>query len=89
VIEIAKAVSLETIGDDGEQQVSRQMCWGGFLKHAHPTCTKSSEIETAQMRDLVLNGRLGRSTTIAAFLLHRIKPPVWLGPQRQVTPCLP
>jgi hypothetical protein len=29
-----------------------------------------------QMRDLVLNGRFGRGTTIAMFLLHRIRLPV-------------
>src|SRR5258708_3498174 len=34
------------------------------------------------MRDLVLNGHFGRGTTIAPFLLHRIRPPASRDPQR-------
>jgi hypothetical protein len=41
------------------------------------------------MRDLVLNRRLGRGTTTATFLLHRIRPPVWPGPERQAKFCHP
>jgi hypothetical protein len=48
-----------------------------------------SLVETAQMRDLVLNGRFGRGTTIATFLLHRIRPPVQPGPRLQVKLCHP
>src|SRR5260370_16440753 len=53
------------------------------LKYALPACAYSPEIETAQMRDLVLKRRFGRGTTTATFLLHRIRPPVWPGPERQ------
>src|SRR5258705_9395959 len=59
------------------------------LKYAPPACTKSFEIETAQMRDLVLKRRFGRGTTTATFLLHRIRPPVWPGPERQANFCHP
>jgi hypothetical protein len=76
VIEIAEAVSLEPIGDDGQQQMPRQMSRGRSPEYALPARAQSREIETAQMRDLVLNRRFGRGTTIAMFLLHRIRPPV-------------
>jgi hypothetical protein len=76
VVEIAEAISLEPIGDDGKQQVPRQMSRGRPLKYASPACAQSPEIETAQMRDLVLNRRFGRGTTIAMFFLHRIRLPV-------------
>src|SRR5258706_11710472 len=59
------------------------------LKYAPPACTKSFEIETAQMRDLVLKRRFGRGTTTATFVLHRIRPPVWPGPERQAKVCHP
>src|SRR5712672_4517630 len=48
---------------------------GRPLKYASPACAQSPEIETAQMRDLVLNRRFGRGTTIAMFFLHRIRLP--------------
>jgi hypothetical protein len=89
VIKIAEAICLEPIGDDRKQQVPRQMGGGGPLKHAQPACTKPTDIETAQMRDLVINGRFGRGTTFAAFLLHCIRPLVWLGPQRRMVLCRP
>ena len=89
MIQVAEAICLEAIGDDRKQQVPCQMGRGGLLKHAQPACTKPTEIETAQMRDLVLNGGFGRGTTIATFFLHRIRPPAWLGLQRQPTFCRP
>jgi hypothetical protein len=55
MIEVAEAISLEPIGDDRKQQVPRQMSRRWPLKHAQPASTKSTEVETAQMRDLVLN----------------------------------
>src|SRR5260370_9836031 len=59
------------------------------LKYALPACAYSPEIETAQMRDLVLKRRFGRGTTTATFVLHRIRPPVWPGPERQGKFCHP
>src|SRR5260370_41102250 len=59
------------------------------LKYALPACAYSPEIETAQMRDLVLKRRFGRGTTTATFVLHRIRPPVWPGPERQAQFCPP
>jgi hypothetical protein len=78
VIEIAKAISLEPIGDDCKQQMPRQMSRGRSLEDTLPACVSSLEIETAQMRDLVLKSSFDRAT-IATFFLHRIRPPVWLG----------
>jgi hypothetical protein len=51
----------------------RQMSGRWSLKHAMPSRAKSLEVETAQMRDLFLNGSFGRDTTIASFLSHRIR----------------
>src|SRR5260370_41361261 len=59
------------------------------LKYALPACAYSPEIETAQMRDLVLKRRFGRGTTTATFVLHRIRPPVWPDPERQAKFCHP
>ena len=58
------------------KQMPRQMSGSGPLKHTLPACPQSPEIETAQMRDLVLNGRFGRGATLAMILPHRIMPPV-------------
>src|SRR5258706_5190372 len=66
-IEIAKTIGLDSIGDDREQQMPCQMSGRRPLEYALPACVQSFEIETAQMRDLVLNRRLGRGTTIVAF----------------------
>ena len=41
------------------------------LKHAMPSRAKSLEVETAQMRDLFLNGSFGRGTIASGCLLHR------------------
>ena len=46
----------------------RQMSGRWSLKHAMPSRAKSLEVETAQMRDLFLNGSFGRDTTDASFL---------------------
>src|SRR6266481_3043979 len=40
-----------------------------------PPRAQTFEIETAQMHDLVLNRCLGRDTTVATLLPHRIRPP--------------
>jgi hypothetical protein len=65
MIEIAEAISLEPIGDDRKQQMPRQMRRGRSPEDTLPARAQSPEIETAQMRDLVLNRRFGRGTTIA------------------------
>jgi hypothetical protein len=57
------------------------------LKHAMPSRAKSLEVETAQMRDLFLNGSFGRDTTLASFLSHRIRPPA--SPQLRTNLCHP
>src|SRR2546425_10760669 len=75
VVEIPEAISLNPIGDDRKQQMPRQMTWRWSLQHALPPRAQAFEIETAQMRDLVLNRCFGRDTTIATLLLHRIRPP--------------
>jgi hypothetical protein len=59
-------------GDDCEQQMPRQVSWRRPLQHAPPSYAKPVETETAQMRHLVLNGRLAGGTTIAALLSHRL-----------------
>src|SRR5712672_2434348 len=89
VIEFAKTIGLDSIGDDRNQQVPRQMSRGRSLKHALPARTKSPRIETAQMRDLVLNRRFGRGTTIATFLLHRIRPAASLDLKHWMLLCHP
>jgi hypothetical protein len=75
MIEVTAAVGLDAIGNDCEQQVSRQMSGRGLLEYALPSRPKSVEVETAQVCDLILNGSFGRGTTIATFLQHRIMPP--------------
>ena len=76
MIEIAEAISLEPIGDDCKQQMPRQMSRGLSPEDAPPARAQPPEIETAQMRDLVFNGRSSRGTTIATFFLHRVRLPV-------------
>src|SRR6202048_3443167 len=49
----------------------RQMIGRRSLQHALPSCAQTFEIETAQMHDLILNGRFGRDTAIATLLPHR------------------
>src|SRR6266478_1430931 len=76
---------LRMVGDDRKQQMPRQMtgCWS--LQHALPPRAQTFEIETAQMRDLVLNRCFGRDTTIATLLSHRIRPPA--SHDRRTKPC--
>ena len=52
-------VSLEPIGDDCKQQMPRQMSRRRSPKDTLPARAQSTEIETAQMRDLVLNRCFG------------------------------
>ncbi len=74
------------MGNNCEYKMARQMVGRRSLKDTPPACTQSFEIEIAQVRDLVLC-RSGRGTTIATFLLHRIRPPVWRGPLLQEKLC--
>jgi hypothetical protein len=75
MVEVSEAIDLNPIGDDRKQQVPRQMIGRWSLQHAPPPRAQTFEIETAQMHDLVLNRCLGRDTTIATLLPHRIRPP--------------
>src|SRR6267378_1152378 len=54
MIQIAKTVGLDSIGDDRKQQMPRQMSRGRPPEDALPARAQSSEVETAQMRDLAL-----------------------------------
>jgi hypothetical protein len=44
------------------------------LKRAQPPRAKPLQVETAQMRDLVLNGLYGFGANVASFLPHQITP---------------
>src|SRR6266403_962026 len=72
-----------------KQQIPRQMIGRWSLQHALPPCAQTFEIETAQMGDLVLNRCLGRDTTIATLLPHRIRPPASLDRWPRTKPCYP
>src|SRR5258708_30273108 len=87
VVEIPEAIGLNPIGDDRKQRMPRQMTWRWSLQHALPPRAQAFEIETAQMRDLVLNRCFGRDTTIATLLLHRIRPPA--SRARRTVACSP
>jgi hypothetical protein len=73
VVEITEAVRLKAIGDDRKKQVPGQMARGLSPENALPACAKSPKIETAQMRDLVLDGPFG-GAAVTMFLLHRLRP---------------
>src|SRR5258706_15052816 len=72
-----------------KQQMPRQMTGRRSLQHALPPRAQTFEIETAQMRDLVLNGSFGRCTTVAMYLRHRIRPPASRDRQPRTKPCCP
>src|SRR5712664_153653 len=69
--------------------MSRQKSGRWSLKHAMPSRAMSLEVETAQMRDLILNGSFGRGTTVATLLSHRVTPPASLARQRRTKPFHP
>src|SRR6266403_68740 len=87
--EVPEAIGLNPIGDDRKQQMPRQMIGRWSLQHALPSCAQTFEIETAQMRDLVLNRCFGRDTTIATLLSHRIRPPASHDRQPRTKSCYP
>src|SRR5258706_2293910 len=89
MVEIPQAVGLNPIGDDRKQQMPRDLIGRWSLQHTPPPCAKTFEIETAQMHDLVLDRCLGRNTTIATLLPHRIRPPASRGPGSRTKPCYP
>jgi hypothetical protein len=74
MIEIAETVSLDPKGQDCKQQMSRQVERRRSLEYALPSGAQSFEVETAQMRDLVLNRGFSPDASGATFLSHRIKP---------------
>ena len=53
-VEIAQPFGLQAIGDHAVEQMARQMIGGLAAKHRMPSCPQATEIEIAQMRDLVL-----------------------------------
>src|SRR4029077_10561926 len=72
-----------TLRPDKSSPHRRRLCCGGILAGRGGKALPPAEVETAQMRDLVLDRCFGRGATSATFLLHRVRPPVWPGPQLQ------
>ena len=72
-----------TLRPDNSSPHRRRLCCGGILAGRGGKALPPAEVETAQMRDLVLDRCFGRGATSATFLLHRVRPPVWPGPQLQ------
>src|SRR5258708_1765026 len=89
MVKVPKAIGLNAIGDNRKQQMTRQMIGRWSLQHALPPRAQTFEIETAQMRDLILNRYLGRETTLATLLPHRIRPPASRDRQPLTKPCYP
>jgi hypothetical protein len=67
--------------------VPGQMAGGLSPENALPACAQSTQIETAQMRDLVLNGPFG-DAAVTMFLLHRLRSPGH-GPRMRAKLCRP
>jgi len=53
-VEIAQPFGLQTIGDHAVEQMARQVIGGLAAEHRMPSCPQATEIEIAQMRDLVV-----------------------------------
>ena len=53
-VEIAQPFGLQAIGDHAVEQMARQMVGGLAPEDRMPSCAQATEIEIAQMRDLVL-----------------------------------
>jgi len=70
-------------GSHAGNVATAELAEAGVLDVLSSDYMPASLLMAAQMRDLVLYGHFGRSATIATFLLHRIRPPVWPGPQLQ------
>jgi hypothetical protein len=54
VVEIAQPFGLQAVGDHAVEQMARQVIGGLAAEHRMPSCPQATEIEIAQMRDLVL-----------------------------------
>src|SRR5258705_1241356 len=65
VVEVSEAICLDPIGDDRKHQMTGQMIGRWSLQHALPPRPQTFKVETAQMHDLVLNGRFGDSPKTA------------------------
>src|SRR5260221_6290948 len=89
MVEVSEAIDLNPISDDRKQQVPRQMIGRWSLQHAVPPRAQTFEIETAQMHDLLLNRWIGRDTTIATLLPHRVRPPASCDRQPLAKACSP
>ena len=77
MIEIAKTIGLDSEGQDGKQQMPRQVRRRRPLENALPPGAQPPEIEIAQMRDLVFYGcyrKSGRSRSGTMFVRHCITP---------------
>ena len=53
-VEVAQPFGLQAIGDHAVEQMARQVIGGLAAEHRMPSCPQATEIEIAQMRDLVL-----------------------------------
>jgi hypothetical protein len=53
-IKISQLIDLQPIGENGKQQMARQMSRRLLPEHALPARPQTMEIEIAQMRDLVV-----------------------------------
>ena len=53
-VEIAQPFGLQAVGDHAVEQMARQVIGGLAAEHRMPSCPQATEIEIAQMRDLVL-----------------------------------
>jgi hypothetical protein len=53
-VEIAQLFGLQAIGDHAVEQMARQMIGGLATEHRMPSRPQATEIEIAQMRDLVV-----------------------------------
>src|SRR6185437_4883132 len=82
VVEVAKALGLDPIREDGKDEMPWQMIGDRLLKDSLPAGSKRFEVEIAQMRDLALDRGDGG---LASVRLHGITRP----DPRQVHLCLP
>jgi hypothetical protein len=60
MIEVAKTIGLDPIGQDRKQQMTRQLRKRRSLENAQPAGAQAPKIEIAQMRDLFLYRRRSR-----------------------------
>jgi hypothetical protein len=53
-IEIPECIGLDAIGEDAEQKMLGHVLWGRAPHSTPPAALQADQIETAQMRNLVL-----------------------------------